>query len=358
MLCKHCYLTGAAAGSIVVKTDALNAHAAAVRHLEAVEAAAERGRQLTMPEAGVKVEPPSLAARRMEARTLAVGSLVAGGHGAAGLPPSAIGTIMGRAQLVLQANMGGGFPSARTIMRVDLPGAVALVRAWIARVYFARVHEFALAIDGGSSSLANGAKCLALTCLTPAWPFDVCLGLNFAFSHETGESQARFISDIFKQFYPVVDRNRVRYLVTDNSALNALCAQHMRDHWGFSSVAFRRCLPHSLSLVMNALFAPFETEFGLVAHLREIRAFIKAGGGSSRRRHLFEYGLSLAQIDFSKTRWEGVFQAIKYLMSKQVRTRVTSHNAPRVCYHPTPPPPSTRPRSRSASSGTRTRSCS
>ena len=62
VLCKHCYLTGAAAGSIVVKTDALNAHAAAVRHLEAVEAAAERGRQLTMPEAGVKVEPPSLAA--------------------------------------------------------------------------------------------------------------------------------------------------------------------------------------------------------------------------------------------------------------------------------------------------------
>ena len=98
VLCKHCYLTGAAAGSIVCKKSALDAHAVTTRHLEA---AAERGRQLTMLVRESRA-PVARGARRMEACALAVGSLVAGGHGAAGLPPFAIGALLGKAQLTLQ----------------------------------------------------------------------------------------------------------------------------------------------------------------------------------------------------------------------------------------------------------------
>ena len=320
VLCKFCYKKGSAAGSILTNKCAIDAHAATSLHKDQVAAAVARKdglRQSNMLEQGVTIAPPSVAALRLKARYLASGSLVAGGHGAKGVPPSAIQALMGREQLILQEHMDGGFPSTRTIILKDLPAVVELVRDWIRDVYFARVRDFAISIDGGSSLLANGAKCLAATCLTPAWPWDICLALNFAFTHETGESQAFFIHTIFKRYYPRVARTRVRYLVTDNSALNALCAQFMRDMWEFKNVTFRRCLPHSLSLVMNTLFKPFEDEFGLVSHMREIRAFTMAGGGSTRRRHLFEYGLSLAQIDFSKTRWEGVFAAIKYLMSKQ-----------------------------------------
>ena len=316
VLCKFCYKRGSAAGSILINKGAIDAHASTMLHKDQATAAVAQ-RQSTMIEQGVTIAPPSVAALRLKARYLASGSLVAGGHGAKGVPPFAIQTLMSREQLILQQHMSGGFPSTRTLILTDLPAVVELVRDWIRDVYFTRVREFALSVDGGSSLLANGAKCLALTCLTPAWPWDICLGLNFAFTHETGESQALFIHTIFKRYYPRIARSRVCYLVTDNSALNALCAQFMRDVWEFTSVTFRRCLPHSLSLVMNTLFKPFEDEFALVSHMREIRAFTKAGGGSSRRRHLFEYGLSLAQIDFSKTRWEGVFAAIKYLMSKQ-----------------------------------------
>lgn len=121
----------------------------------------------------------------------------------------------------------------------------------------------------------------------------------------------------FKFLYPSVDINRARYLVTDNSALNFLCAKILQEKYAFTKIISRRCLPHCLALVMGALFKPFEVEYGLASHLCAVRAFIKAGGGTSRSRHVLEYGLTLASIDFSDTRWEGFMVAVKYLMAEQ-----------------------------------------
>ena len=107
------------------------------------------------------------------------------------------------------------------------------------------------------------------------------------------------------------------YLVTDNSQLNFLSGYILKNEYNFTELESRRCLPHCLSLVMSALFAPFEAAYALASHLRGIRAFIKAGGGSSRKRHVLEFGLTLANIDFSNTRWEGFIAAVLYLMAEQ-----------------------------------------
>jgi hypothetical protein len=225
---------------------------------------------------------------------------------------------MNKEQLILHGGMGGGYPSTRVIIATDLPAAVTFVYDWLRDVYFSRyVTTFALSVDGGSSGLAKGRKCIAVTCLSPAAPFDVLLGLEFAYMHETGKSQSLFIHSMFKKYYHYVNRDRAQYLVTDNSALNFKCARRLKEKYGFNEIESRRCLPHCLALVMSALLKPFENAFGLASHMHSIRAFMKAGGGSARKRHLLEYGLSLCQIDFSDTRWEAFMVAVLYLMGTQ-----------------------------------------
>ena len=198
VICKHCYRAGATAGIMYISASACKAHAASGAHQSNAAAATAAGmRQATLGEVGVAIEAPAPFNRSERARTLAVASLAAGGNGAAGVPPNAISALMDPAQLVLQQNMGGGFPAPLTIIRVDLPAACALVCDWIRDVFFVRwVTTFALAIDGGSCNLAWGRKCLALMALSPNAPFDVCLGLNFAFAHENGASQAAFINQV------------------------------------------------------------------------------------------------------------------------------------------------------------------
>ena len=302
----------------MINSEKCQAHYASQQHANNVAKAAQSGRQTTLGNAGVTRASPGAAELRQQSRFLAVASLVAGGDGAAGVPPSSIHSLMGREQLILHGHMGGGFPSTRVIIDTDLPASVELVYDWIRNVYFKQyVTTIALSVDGGSSGLAQGRKCLGLTCLSPAAPFDVCLGLEFAYSHETGKSQAKFIHRIFKEHYPEIDRDRALYLVADNSALNALCASYLASRWSFNRIVSRRCLPHCLALVMTALFKPFERVFGLTSHMHAIRAFFKAGGGSSRKRHILEYGLSLCQIDFSDTRWEAFMVAVLYLTGTQ-----------------------------------------
>lgn len=64
---------------------------------------------------------------------------------------------------------------------------------------------------------------------------------------------------------------------------------------------------HCLNLVFVAFLQPIETKFGLQKLLRSIRAYIKSGGGQSRRAQLCEHGLSLSGIDFTVTRWSSFY---------------------------------------------------
>ena len=328
VICSFCYRSGATAGIMLINTSKCQQHADTQMHKDAVENAAAHGRQTTLGDMGVVVAAPAAAELRMRARILATSSLVSGGHGAAGVPPSSIHGLMGRELLIVMGHMGGGSPSTRTIISTDLPAAVELVYDWLRNVYFKYyVTTFALSVDGGSSGLAQGRKCLAVTCLNPNAPFDVLLGVEFAYLHETGASQAKFIDRVFKLHFPEVDRDRAIYLATDNSALNFKCAKYLVDLYRFNLIVSRRCLPHCLALVMSALFSPFERVFGLASHLHSIRAFFKAGGGSSRKRHILEFGLSLCQIDFSDTRWEAFMVAVLYLVGMQSPFELTRATA-------------------------------
>lgn len=126
--------------------------------------------------------------------------------------------------------------------------------------------------------------------------------------------QAKIINDAVIE-YGISKRN-VKYIVADNAALNSATVDILNEKYGFV-VKFVRCLPHCLNLYIVAFLKPFEVKFGMTSFLKLIRRFIKAGGGSSRRAALLEWGLSLSQIDFSDTRWEAVVKAIMYMMELQ-----------------------------------------
>ena len=91
---------------------------------------------------------------------------------------------------------------------------------------------------------------------------------------------------------------------------------------GFS-IVYARCFPHCLSLIIVAFLTVFSVQFKFDTHLREIRSFVKAGGGSSRRALFKEWALSLSRMDFADTRWDSLLLATIYLVSKQSKYEVS-----------------------------------
>jgi hypothetical protein len=103
----------------------------------------------------------------------------------------------------------------------------------------------------------------------------------------------------------------------DNCELNIKTAKFLNKMGKGFYITVARCLNHCLNLVFVAFLQPFETKFGLQKLLRSIRAYIKSGGGQSRRAQLCEHGLSLSGIDFTVTRWSSFLRAVLYVMGSQ-----------------------------------------
>ena len=102
--CKYCYQKGAVFGSLRTQYRAVKAHAELSEHLETVAAVKARGtRQIDMVEAGgAAVVTESSEERRLRARTLGVGHLVAGGNGAGGVPHTAVPAVMSQDFLLVR----------------------------------------------------------------------------------------------------------------------------------------------------------------------------------------------------------------------------------------------------------------
>lgn len=308
----------AAAGSTALPTGGAAAAAAAVTVAPApAVAGVKRPRQAVLADMGVL--PESAIAIQARARALVVGSLVSGGAGAAGMPYSSIPIVLSPDVLRLIHDMRSGLPVASTIHDNDMPAVVGMVKSWIKAEL--KGKHIALAIDGGSSDLVNGIKIVAVTAVSPALSFDLLLGLDFVVGHESGDSQAAFLLKLKEEYD--LDPLLVPHLAADNATLNSKTARVLRDshEWPIHHV---RCVPHCLNLVIVAFCGTMSDTFGMATHLRDIRGFIKAGGGCARRAILVEWAVSLSGIDFADTRWAGFVQAVVYMMSLQSPSELAS----------------------------------
>jgi hypothetical protein len=308
--CGFCVGSGARNGVFVTSTAHTERHTTGSGHQTRI-AAAYGMRQLDLVEAGLRQETAK--AKQTKAMLIAVGSLAAGGHRAAGLPPSAIVGHMSKEFFVAVGEMRSGFPaSATTILQTCLPDMVQMVKDRIGMML--RDQRVALAIDGGSSHLVGGSKVVVVCATSPNLPFDMLLDMDIRVDHENSRQQAGFFEKVADD-YKLQRKTQVPYIVADGVSLNnATVDLLVAAGW---QTQYQQCCPHALNRVMVAFLAPFERRFRMSTHLKELRAFVCAGGGASRKRFLLEYAITLSRIDFSDTRWDGFLRAVKYMTEIQ-----------------------------------------
>ena len=278
--------------------------------VRAAVGAAGAARQLNLIESGLVIR--STAEHQASALTLATAALVAGGGGACALPYTTIHKTLSSEMLAVLAAMKSGFCGATKTREKLLPRIVTTLKEEHKKLLSG--IDYALGIDGGSSKLVNGTKLLPIIALSPELPEDMVLDVFLLPMHETAEIQAHLINNFYEE--SGLSKRRLKWLGVDNNMLNIKTVQILNEKYGFN-VLVARCIDHSLNLVFVAFLAPFEAAFGMQKLLRHVRAYIKAGGGQSRRAALVEHALSLSGIDFTATRWTSFLRAVLYLMGKQ-----------------------------------------
>ena len=207
--------------------------------------------------------------------------------------------------------MRSGIGSSWNFRETDMPAMVEKVKVYQKKMLTDK--NFALTLDGGSCKLVRGVKVVAMCALHPS-QHDMLLDLTLMVGHETAVSQAAGIIKVLESLG--LRKSQISHMGGDNAAVNKATADELNDKHGFA-IKYIRCLPHCLNLVLVAFLLAFDERFGIASFLKKVRAFIKAGGGNSRRATLMEFALSLSPMDVVTTRWESLIRAIKYVMEKQ-----------------------------------------
>ena len=248
-----------------------------------------------------------------EGRVLAllVGKFVAGGHGAAGIPPSSLPAYLPQPILSLLQELKGGLPVKSTILGSTLEAAVQLVKDRLKTLV--KDIKVSLYVDGGKNHMAYGRKVMVVCASSLEWEFDVLLDVQILEGHETGESIADQIEALCKEYS--ISKLDVWYVCADNASVNPAAVDELNKR-GFK-VTFARCLPHCANLVVQAFMDPLETAFAYGSNLKKLRGLLNAGGSSKRKLMAIEYALSTSRIDFAETRWASEVQAIRYVANKQ-----------------------------------------
>ena len=308
VICKTCFRANEKSGVLLCDSSTIKAHAA---WHELAASAAGDGRQLDLREAGFVYS--NTVASQADALMLSTAALVAGGGGASALSYSTIQKTITAANLfIVMAGMKSGFSSPAQMRKVVLPRFVYALKE--EHMKMLKGLEFSIGIDGGSGDFCNGMKVMPIIALSPLLPRDTVLDVFMLPMHETAAIQANLINKFFED--AKLDKLQLKWLGVDNNQLNIKCVQILNEVHGFK-VRVARCIDHSLNLVFVSFLAPFEQAFGMQKLLRHVRAYIKAGGGHSRRAALVEHAISLSGIDFTATRWTSFLRAVLYLMGKQ-----------------------------------------
>ena len=259
-----CCRKESAYGTMLSTTRALEQHEGGAKHKAAWLTHTKKAQQVELTEAGLA--KPVTAAVMTMGRQLAVGSLVAGGDGAAGVPPTAIPALLNGDFLKILESLPGGMPCATTISNVDIPAVFSLVQDSIRSKLEGKT--FSIGIDGGSSHLADGAKTLAAVAMGPQLEYDLLLDVQCLPCHETGTVQAKFLNDCATT-YKINTKKQVKYIVADNASVNSKTVKLLIALYGWVC-GFARCFPHTLSLVLVAFLAPWIKRFNITTHLKAV----------------------------------------------------------------------------------------
>jgi len=315
VICSKCFRAGERGGVLKCVATTVSAHMST--HDKAAAAGdggggggGGGGMQLDLREAGLEFR--STEERRVDALTIATGALIAGGGGAAALPYSTIRRTMSPELRTVMDGMRDGFSNPKKTRDFTMPRVVGKLKKEILLIL--KDKDFSLGVDGGACELVNGLKMIPLIALSPELPLDLTVEVFQLPMHETAVIQAGCINQFFEE--NDLRKHQLKYLAVDNNQVNIKCVELMNEVHGFN-VQVARCIDHSLNLVFVAFLAPFEEAFGMQKLLRNVRAYIKAGGGQSRRAAMVEHALSLSGIDFTITRWTSFLRAVLYVMGQQ-----------------------------------------
>jgi hypothetical protein len=302
--CGLCFRTNARAGIFDINKTTLKGHQ--TLHGSRSEAGVPAMKQLTLADVGIAIPSPT----EELADALVVGHLLR-----KGVAYSSIPDLLSQDFLTLVHSMRAGSPSTYTLRESTIPSLCAYVTGIFKEAL--KGVPIALAIDGGSSRLGDGAKVVCVIAVSPALPYDLLLAAAPLATHENAESQAALIVEVGETYD--LKKDQIRYIVGDNASVNAATVRVLNEGHAarLGVIIYSRCLPHTLALSMKAFTTPFDDAFSMSGFLHRVRKFIKAGGGMSRRRTLGEYGVALSCFDYAETRWDGFFVAIQYVASVQ-----------------------------------------
>jgi hypothetical protein len=303
----------AAAAAAVPRSGDAAASPAAVASAHAVlqpasaVAGTKRLRQKTLEEADGVATLGELDSA-LQSRVLAGGLVVA-----RGVPPTLAGGLIDATLLTLLSNLRSGPASPTTLRDTDLPLLVSQVKQY-QRTVLSSLGSLAMSTDVGSSGLVDGLRVQAIIVSSSALPHDLTVALHMGYKHETGASVAEAILETLTDLE--VDKKALKYLAVDNAAINKKAVKLLVKA-GCTDLEMARCLPHCLNLPILVFLEVFEEAFKLLSQLTAIRAYIKAGGGSSRKAMLVESALTLSNMDYVLTRWASAIRAFIYMMAKQ-----------------------------------------
>jgi hypothetical protein len=150
-------------------------------------------------------------------------------------------------------------------------------------------------IDGGQSILFVYASSPELD-----GTGEVLLGERKFLTH-SAENQAQIIVDILRQYG--IQKRQLMWFCGDNIATNRKTARILQ-------VPFANCLPHSLGLVLQK----FLSKFKVTSCMPLLSTFVTLGVSMHRRQLFTAFGLMLTKVDYSVTRWQGLLEAMIYLV--------------------------------------------
>lgn len=163
---------------------------------------------------------------------LLVGSLIAGGRGAASIPPSSIHELLNKDALnVLQYDLKAGIPSTRHIIDHTLPDAIMIVENRLTNLL--KDTPISLYIDGGTASnLAMGRKVVVICASSMKWKENLLLDVLVIETHETGIIQKDQIIEVVNK-YKKSPKN-VHYICADNASPNKVTVDLLNQIPGYN----------------------------------------------------------------------------------------------------------------------------
>ena len=239
---------------------------------------------------------------------LIVGSLAAGGDGAAGIPPSSIPELMNKDLLDLIRNdLKAGMPSKTTILTQTLANSISILRGRIKPLV--KDTKLSIFIDGGSAyNLADSRKVVVICASSMKWKDNLLLDVSVYEAHENSDIQSEQIQKVC-EMYEILPRN-IQYLCADNASPNKATVDLLNGLDKGFNILYARCLPHCLNLVVKSFLSVMDSTFKMSSHLKMARGFLTAGGGVARKLLAVEFAISVSGLDVVDTRWASLVYAI------------------------------------------------